>query len=219
MIYNRPEYWLRKEEKPREAFLTFSSPNAFSISAPKNWDGVLEYSTNNTSWTEWDGSEISSASLNGEHILYLSGTGNTKITGDADYPYTWSITGTDIKCSGDIDTILDYATVEDGKRPAITEGCYAYMFRGCTGLTQAPDLPATTLAKYCYASMFRGCSKIKLSTTETGEYTQSYRIPTSGDGTTTTNSFSNMFAETGGTFTGTPSINTTYYLSNTNTIV
>ena len=271
MIYNRPEYWLRKEEKPREAFLTFSSPNAFSISAPKNWDGVLEYSTNNTSWTEWDGSEISSASLNGEHILYLSGTGNTKITGDADYPYTWSITGTDIKCSGDIDTILDYATVEDGKRPAITEGCYAYMFQGCTGLTQAPDLPATTLAKYCYASMFqgctgltqapalpatmlvdncydsmfygctgltqapalpattladycyasmfRGCSKIKLSTTETGEYTQSYRIPTSGDGTTTTNSLSNMFAETGGTFTGTPSINTTYYLSNTNTIV
>ena len=219
MIYNRPEYWLRKEEKPREAFLTFSSPNAFSISAPKNWDGVLEYSTNNTSWTEWDGSEISSASLNGEHILYLSGTGNTKITGDADYPYTWSITGTDIKCSGDIDTILDYATVEDGKRPAITEGCYAYMFQGCTGLTQAPDLPATTLAKYCYASMFQGCSKIKLSTTETGEYTQSYRIPTSGDGTTTTNSLSNMFAETGGTFTGTPSINTTYYLSNTNTIV
>ena len=97
--------------------------------------------------------------------------------------------------------------------------CYASMFRGCTGLTQAPDLPATTLAKYCYASMFRGCSKIKLSTTETGEYTQSYRIPTSGDGTTTTNSLSNMFAETGGTFTGTPSINTTYYLSNTNTIV
>ena len=245
MIYNRPEYWLRKEEKPREAFLTFSSPNAFSISAPKNWDGVLEYSTNNTSWTEWDGSEISSASLNGEHILYLSGTGNTKITGDADDSYTWSITGTDIKCSGDIDTILDYATVEDGKRPAITEGCYAYMFQGCTGLTQAPDLPATTLAKYCYASMFQGCtgltqapalpatmlvdycyasmfqgcSKIKLSTTETGEYTQSYRIPTSGDGTTTTNSLSNMFAETGGTFTGTPSINTTYYLSNTNTIV
>ena len=28
--------------------------------------------------------------------------------------------------------------------------CYAYMFYGCSNLTQAPALPATTLADYCY---------------------------------------------------------------------
>ena len=33
------------------------------------------------------------------------------------------------------------------------------------------------------------------------------------------NSLYNMFTNTGGTFTGTPEINTTYYLSNTNSIV
>ena len=97
--------------------------------------------------------------------------------------------------------------------------CYAYMFQGCTSLITAPDLPATTLAAYCYNNMFSGCTKIKLSTTQTGEYQTEYRIPKSGTGTNATNAFDNMFANTGGTFTGTPEINTTYYLSTSNTVV
>ena len=32
------------------------------------------------------------------------------------------------------------------------------MFNGCTGLTSAPELPATTLAQYCYYYMFNGCT-------------------------------------------------------------
>ena len=46
--------------------------------------------------------------------------------------------------------------------PATTlrEGCYYYMFYGCTNLTKAPVLPAATLVKYCYANMFRGCSSL-----------------------------------------------------------
>ena len=34
------------------------------------------------------------------------------------------------------------------------------MFAGCTSLTQAPQLPATTLAKDCYTNMFKGCSNL-----------------------------------------------------------
>ena len=97
--------------------------------------------------------------------------------------------------------------------------CYNSMFYGCTALTTAPELPATTLASYCYSYMFYGCTKIKLSTTQTGEYQTVYRIPKSGTGTTATDSLLNMFANTGGTFTGTPSINATYYLSTSNTVV
>ena len=93
------------------------------------------------------------------------------------------------------------------------------MFVGCTSLTSAPELPATMLADGCYYRMFAGCTKIKLSTTKTGEYQTAYRIPTSGTGTTATNAFYDMFADTGGTFKGTPSINTTYYLSTSNTVV
>ena len=101
--------------------------------------------------------------------------------------------------------------------PAITLATYCYnrMFVNCTGLTTAPTLPAITLSTYCYQYMFSGCTKIKLSTTMTGIYDTDYRIPTSGTGTTATNALTDMFALTGGTFTGTPTINTTYYTENT----
>lgn len=40
----------------------------------------------------------------------------------------------------------------------LAKKCYLAMFRDCTGLTQAPSLPATTLAESCYATMFYGCT-------------------------------------------------------------
>ena len=70
-----------------------------------------------------------------------------------------------------------------------------------------------------FHSMFQGCTSLKLSSSKTGEYTQEYRIPFSGTGTTATNALTNMFTSTGGTFTGTPEINTTYYLSSDNIVV
>lgn len=101
--------------------------------------------------------------------------------------------------------------------PAMTlaSQCYYSMFQGCTSLTTAPVLPATTLKEQCYRYMFKDCTGIKLSTTNDGDYTTPYRIPASGKGTTATNALESMFASTGGTFTGTPKINTTYYTSNT----
>ena len=38
--------------------------------------------------------------------------------------------------------------------------CYSEMFSGCTSLTNAPELPATTLASYCYSGMFSGCTSL-----------------------------------------------------------
>ena len=40
----------------------------------------------------------------------------------------------------------------------LASNCYGYMFSGCTGLTSAPKLPATTLAEGCYSNMFNGCT-------------------------------------------------------------
>ena len=100
--------------------------------------------------------------------------------------------------------------------PATTlaESCYRNMFRGCTALTTAPSLPATTLADYCYASMFYGCTAFKVSTTETESYQYAWRIPTSGTGTIATSWNTDMLKNTGGTFTGDPDIDTTYYVEN-----
>ena len=89
--------------------------------------------------------------------------------------------------------------------------CYAYMFQNCTCLSVLPYLNATTLKTYCYYYMFSGCSSIRLATTTSSVYNQSYRIPRTGTGTTASSALTSMFASTGGTMTGTPAINTTYY--------
>ena len=101
--------------------------------------------------------------------------------------------------------------------PATTsaQSCYDEMFSWCSNLTTLPALPATTLASECYYYMFYNCTKIKLSETQTWEYQTEYRIPTTWTWTTGSNSLSDMFIDTGWTFTGTPTINTTYYTSNT----
>ena len=335
-----------------KSYLTFSSPYIFTLKvndATKHWDGILEYFVSDKTWSTWDGTSAISAVYNdGEYVLYLRGTGNTVITGDS-YDYRWVFTGSDISCIGNIESLLDYATVTYGEHPTMAKYCYSNMFYGCTDLTQAPALPATTLAMgcysgmfsdcssltqapalpaitlsvYCYDSMFRGCTalthaptlpattlagscyrymfygctaliqapalpattmtnscyssmfygctdltqapalpattlamgcysgmfsdcssltqapalpatklatdcysnmfrdctSLKLSSTQTGEYTVTYCIPMSGTGTTATSALNNMFTSTGGTFTGTPAINTTYYLSSGNMIV
>ena len=366
-----------------KSYLTFSSPNSFTLAvgdATKHWDGTLEYFDSNKTWIAWDGTTtLSSVDNDGEYVLYLRGTGNTKIgyyDGNSDVYIPLVINGTDVRCNGNIETLLDYATVEAGQHPTmaeqdcfgglfngctsltqapalpattLAEGCYREMFSGCTALTQAPalpattlasncyqsmfygctsltqapvlpattlaeacymgmffgctsltqapalpatilanwcypnmfngctsltqapalpaitlmiscyyamffgctaltqapalpattlagqcyrnmffgctsltqapELPATTLASWCYTNMFDGCTSLKLSSTQTGEYTQEYRITTTGTGTTAINALTDMFTSTGGTFTGTPEINTTYYLSTDNMIV
>jgi hypothetical protein len=89
------------------------------------------------------------------------------------------------------------------------------MFGGCTSLTAAPALPATILYTACYAYMFCECANIKLSRTQTGDYQTAYRIPVlgTGQGQPASSVMLNMFSKTGGTFTGTPEINTTYYIA------
>ena len=281
-------------------YLTFKSPSSFTLKVndtTKHWNGTLEYSTNASTWSTWDGTTtLSSATKGSSNVLYLRGTGNTVITGNSS-DYKWVLTGSNIKCIGNIENLLDYAAVTAGNHPTmesycyyymfsgctsltqapslpattlaercydtmfygctsltqapelpattlekqcyqsmfngctsltqapalpamtLADWCYYYMFQGCTSLTQVPELPATTLAQGCYRSMFQRCTAIKLSSTQTGEYTQEYRIPSSGTGTVGTDSLENMFAYTGGTFKGTPEINTTYYLSNTNEVI
>lgn len=57
--------------------------------------------------------------------------------------------------------------------PATTlgQGCYQFMFYGCTNLTTAPTLPATTLTLDCYEGMFQYCSSLSSITCLATEYT------------------------------------------------
>lgn len=144
-------------------YLTFSSPNSFTLKVndeTKHWDGILEYSTNKITWSTWDGTTTLSSSISGsDNVLYLRGTGNTCITGTK-LNYKWVLTGSDISCIGNIENLLDYATVQSGNHPTMAKFCYCGMFEGCTALTQAPALPATTLTGSCYQQMFSDCTSL-----------------------------------------------------------
>ena len=146
--------WADTPFKPEgKSYLTFSSPNSFTLKVydtAKHWDGTLEYFASDRTWTTWDGTTtLSSVDNDGKHVLYMRGTGNTVITGKM-LDYRWVLIGSDIACIGNIENLLDYATVASEQNPTMADYCYDSMFYGCTSLTQAPALPATTLANYCY---------------------------------------------------------------------
>lgn len=281
-------------------YITFSSAEPFSISTKykhKSWNGTIEYSTDTENWTEWNGTEVNSSE---DRKLYFRGSNNTIISlydPEDDIYNPWVLNGDGISCIGNIENLLDYQTVMNGEHPQMSDSCYRDMFKNCTSLTIAPELPATTLARVCYSNMFWGCTSlttapelpattlteycynsmfynctslttapelpattladscyttmfsgcsaltdipelsataltyncyygmfqlctsIKLSETQDADYITPYRIPTTGTGTEYTNALASMFGDTGGTFTGTPTINTIYYLHKDNHIV
>lgn len=75
---------------------------------------------------------------------------------------------------------------------------------------QIPALPAETLRRYCYSYMFNGCRSLKLSSTQTGEYANEYKL---GD-EAYEGALDYMFYGTGGTFTGSPRAGQTLWTSN-----
>ena len=218
-----------------DPYLTFSSAQSFTITPQEAlWNGTLEYSTDATSWAVFDTAGATAADDgSGTYRLYLRGTGNTSISAATVYALGWTLTaaGT-VACEGNIETLLDYAKVINGEHPvmygycfanlfqdwtALTEApalpattladyCYSGMFQGCTGLTQPPALPATALADYCYQNMFQGCTGIKLSTQGPGA---EWGIPAAATAQTGWNDL--MLDDTGGTLTGNPEIGVIYY--------
>ena len=219
----------------------FVSSTAMTITPKYTNAGVtLEYSLDGTSWTNI----ASGATTPSANIIYFRGsaTGTKNLYTSNVTTNAWVFTGSkNLECNGKLDRLLQDALGDDNdiltignycfaymfydittlikapELPATTlaEWCYYSMFHGCTGLKLLPALPATILASGCYYSMFRGCTGLKLSTTMIETYDTAYRIPIAGTGTVSTYSLADMFTNTGGTFTGTPTINTTYYTENT----
>lgn len=134
----------------------FTSNNAFTVSAvSKIWSGTIEYSTDDTSWSVWNGSTINATA--GDKV-YLRGS-NTSVS-NSNGTGVFVLAGDDIRCCGNIEVLLNYTTVDEGNHPTMDEYCFASAFRNCTSLTRAPALPATTLATSCYSSMFYGCTAL-----------------------------------------------------------
>ena len=145
------------------AYLTFSSAGTFTVTpSAVSWNGTLYWSTDTTFWSVFTASGATAAPDNGagEYKLHLCGSGNTYITGSSTSS-PWLITaGNPVDCSGNIETLLDHATVADGEHPTMASCCFAYLFRDCAALASTPSLPATNLANHCYYNLFNGCTSL-----------------------------------------------------------
>lgn len=157
-------------------------------------DGIagIEYSVGDTDWanvisdTEVKfGGDLGTLRLRGKSqcgtAAYKEGTAQILFS-----QISFSDGNVPVTCTGDIRTLIDwenYGTASTvsarfynlfkdcssltaaPELPAteLTDYCYAFMFSGCTALTSAPELPATKLAKSCYCSMFKGCTSLKIT--------------------------------------------------------
>ena len=215
---------------PATTMLRFTAQQA-SSSVTLNKEGTptelqLEYRTNtNTTWQNYTiGTTINLANI--DDWVEMRNQGLQTLNNTNSNYHKFVMTGK-IAASGNIQYLLDktgellsatdycYHSMFNGctslttapSLPATTlaGSCYSYMFRECTSLTTAPSLPATTLADYCYSSMFSGCTKLKVR--QGGSGTKIFTCPsTSG----LVKPVDNMFVGTGGSFTGTPTQGNTY---------
>ena len=118
----------------------------------------LEYSVNDGEWATVEaGTEVTFGGPHGDLRLRGTNTNGTATTYDEYSTITFTDKNVKVACTGDIRTLLNwknYSTVDT------QNARFCKLFYGCTALTSAPDLPATTLANECYERMFYGCTSL-----------------------------------------------------------
>lgn len=117
----------------------------------------LEYSTDASTWSDFIvGTTTVTLTNVGDRVwLRAKTTNSTFATDDSNYN-KFVMTGK-IAASNSIMYLLK----NDGDLSVIpSDDCFNSLFQGCTSLTKAPELPATTLDDNCYESMFWGCTSL-----------------------------------------------------------
>ena len=119
--------------------------SAPSVTLIKSFDGI--------NWEDYAVGEVIELPSTG--FVYLAaGEGGNESFGSSTSAYHKFVINGLVAAFGDITSLRRF----DLEQTTLAAYCYNSMFRGCTGLTSAPELPATTLATSCYNSMFRGCT-------------------------------------------------------------
>lgn len=176
----------KEEDLTPYVTMTAASKQTFVMKCAGNYTlPDLEYSVNNGTWQKVValglvnfGGDLGSLRLRGK-------CHNGTATNDKEFSrIDFGNLNVKVDCFGDIRTLIDYTaykTVATGNcrfislfkgcsvltsapqlpAKALKDDCYNSMFEGCTSLEQAPDLPATVLKIRCYDSMFKGCTALK----------------------------------------------------------
>ncbi len=139
-------------------YLTFTAEADGSTFRIKNENGNnIQYSLDSgKTWTVLaDGDTILLARKGNKALLRGD---NPQGLSHANDRYTNFIMTGAIAASGSVMSLIDGV----GESKTIpSDGCFRMLFYLCKSLTQAPELPATQLAKYCYSDMFRACFGLK----------------------------------------------------------
>ena len=120
--------------------------SAPAVTLVKSFDGV--------NWEDYTVGEVIELPSIGDFVYLAAGEGGNETFASSSSIYNRFVINGLVAASGDITSLRRFDLIQT----PLAENCYNGMFSGCTGLTSAPELPATTLAVGCYNSMFYGCT-------------------------------------------------------------
>ena len=152
---------------PQPDLDTFDPNVPFCIENVGDVQAGVQYNTRNTNikiskdyktWNDYtSGTEIE---LNPKDRVYIKSDYVLDESATPKFNFT-NANGTRLRARGNIASLL-YGTGDEyiTKYTIATQYCYNSMFDGCASLTQAPELPATTLADHCYYAMFSNCTSL-----------------------------------------------------------
>ena len=158
-------------------YVTFKADRwqTFQMTTNENYKITgLEYSVNGGDWiTLPEDSHVSFGAEYGDLRLRGKNPDGTATSSSLYSTIAFGIENVDVACTGDIRTLLDW---EKYKTVDTQNARFCWLFKNCSVLTSAPELPATTLAQICYYSMFSGCKKLSTVTmlAPSGQITSSY---------------------------------------------
>ena len=131
------------------------SYDAHTLTVGVDGDVDIEVSTDKTNWSKWkvqEGTTLGQVlTINDGQKLYIRNTKNTLST-NYDNRFQFVMDGK-ISASGNVNSMINYGE--------LSKYCFVNLFTGCTSLTTAPELPATTLADRCYLCMFLDCTSLE----------------------------------------------------------
>ena len=147
-----------KKPNPEESsYLTFVSSGESSVTlvrVGKPFDISLEYSLDGTNWNPYTIGET--IYLLEDKLSFRAGEqGNRRLSKGIDDYYQFEVSG-EVAAKGNIMSLLDRSC----RKNVIPSYAFFNLFRDCTGLTKAPELPVKNLAEKCYWGMFSGCTSL-----------------------------------------------------------
>lgn len=136
-----------------EQYFVMRSSGGYKISG-------FEYSVNGGPWTTVEdyspvvfGGDYGNIRLRGKNKFGTADANNNEYA-----IIQFMISNVKVACKGDIRTLVDW---ENYKTADTSSASFLCLFKNCTVLTSAPDLPATIIGPQSYSCMFSGCTALE----------------------------------------------------------